>query len=61
MGKKHLEVQARKLRNKDSGLDRGRSEGSSSSIFDSREDLLKAVGAVLVILFMILSAFIVML
>ena len=60
MGKRHTEVQTRKVQKKE--FERKREdEGEFGSIFDSKEDLFKAVAAVLVILFMVLSAFMVML
>ena len=60
MGKRHVGVHTRKVQKKD--FDRSREEENEfGSIFDSKEDLFKAVAAVLVILFMVLSALMVML
>jgi len=61
MGKKHVEMHVKRLQKKETGRERGGSEESSPSIFDRREDLVKAILAILVILFMVLSAFMVML
>jgi len=61
MGKKHVEVHVKKLQKRESDRGHERDESSEPSIFDSKEDLFKAIMAVLVILFMVLSAFIVML
>ena len=61
MGKKHVEVHVKKLQKRETERWQDGDYGSEPSIFDSREDLFKAVMAILVILFMVLSAFIVML
>jgi len=60
MGKRHVEVSAKKIKKRQRVSDKEERE-ERSPFFESREDLLKAVFAVLVILFMLLSAFVVML